>query len=166
MLSLLLNRWFIGSILVAASCGFSYYLGAVHVKKDWQAERDAQKIAALELQEKQAEVTIQTITKYVDVIKEVKVKGDTIIQKVPVYVTEKADNYCAITNGFVRLHDAAASNSALPEPASDTDDPAKGIEISDVSRVVAENYEACHQNAEQLKALQDWVKVQISLTSP
>jgi hypothetical protein len=46
----------------------------------------------------------------------------------------------------------------LPEPARDVDATAAGIALSAVAGTVAANYQTCHENAEQLRALQVWIK--------
>jgi hypothetical protein len=95
-------------------------------------------------------------TQYVDRIRVVREKGVAVIKEVPVYVPAQADAACTINRGFVRLHDAAAAGE-LPEPARDADAPAAGIALSAVAGTVAANYQTCHENAEQLRALQVWV---------
>ena len=70
---------------------------------------------------------------------------------------QQADAACTINRGFVRLHDAAAAGE-LPEPARDTDAAAAGLALSTVAGTVAANYQTCHENAEQLRALQGWVR--------
>jgi len=95
------------------------------------------------------------VTEYVDRIQVVREKGDTIIKKVPVYVPVQADATCTVHRGFVRLHDAAAAGQ--PEPARAADATAAGIALSAVAGTVAANYQTCHENAEQLRALQAWV---------
>jgi hypothetical protein len=72
-------------------------------------------------------------------------------------VPVQADAACTINRGFVRLHDAAAAGE-LPEPARDADAAAAGIALSAVAGTVAANYQTCHENAEQLRALQAWVR--------
>ena len=69
----------------------------------------------------------------------------------------QADAACTINRGFVRLHDAAAAGE-LPKPAGDADAPAAGLALSAVAGTVAGNYQSCHENAEQLRALQAWVR--------
>ena len=59
--------------------------------------------------------------------------------------------------GLVRLHDAAAAGD-LPESARDADAVAAGIALSAVAGTVAANYQICHENAEQLRALQGWAR--------
>ncbi|MCI3205826.1 MULTISPECIES: hypothetical protein [Pandoraea] len=94
------------------------------------------------------------ITQYVDRVREVRVKGDTIIQKVPVYVTAEADAACTVPAGFVRLHDAAAANTA-PDNPSDSDARPSGVALSAVAATVADNYTAYHELAARFDALRD-----------
>ena len=57
----------------------------------------------------------------------------------------------------MRLHDAAATGE-LPEPTRDAGAAAAGIALSAVAGTVVANYQTCHENAEQLRALQVWVR--------
>lgn len=52
------------------------------------------------------------------------------------------------------LHDSAA----LQVPAATGAADGATVGAADVASTVVENYGRCHQNAEQLKALQDWVR--------
>ena len=79
------------------------------------------------------------------------------------FVPVQADAACTINRGFVRLHDAAATGE-LPEPARDADAAAAGIALSAVAGTLAANYQTCHENAEQLRALQAWVSEMASTT--
>ena len=128
-------RWLALVLLAAALIGFGWIKGAGHVQAQWDAAVQKQ--------------TLQTAA--------VREKGDTIVKEVPVYVPVQADAACAINRGFVRLHDAAAAGE-LPEPARDADAAAAGLALSAVAGTVAANYQTCHENAEQLRALQAWVR--------
>ena len=123
------------ALIAAALIGFGWIKGAEHVQAKWNAAVQQQTLQAAAIRE----------------------KGDTIIKEVPVYVPVQADAACSINRGFVRLHDAAAAGE-LPEPARDTDAAAAGIALSAVAGTVAANYQSCHENAEQLRALQAWVR--------
>lgn len=101
----------------------------------------------------QARLNVQVVTKYVDRVQVVRGKGDTIIKEVPVYVDREADRACAVPVGFVRVHDAAAANMPVGDPGTADAAPA-GIALSAVAGTVADNYTTCHENAEQLIALQ------------
>jgi hypothetical protein len=65
----------------------------------------------------------------------------------------------------VRLHDAAAANE-LPETASDADAPTANLALSAVAATVADNYRICHENAEQLRALQAWIQEMDAAATP
>lgn len=149
-------RWLAIVLLAAALIGFGWIKGAGHVEAQWDAAVQQQILQAAAIRERQAQATVKVITEYVDRIRLVREKGDTIIKEVPVYVPVQADAACTIHRGFVRLHDAAAAGE-LPEPARDADAAAAGIALSAVAGTVAANYQSCHENAEQLRALQVWV---------
>jgi hypothetical protein len=146
-----------------ALVGFGWVKGAGHVQAQWDATVQQQALQATAVREEQAQATVEVITEYVDRVRVVREKGDTIIKEVPVYVPVQADAACTINRGFVRLHDAAAAG-ALPEPARDADAAAADIALSAVAGTVATNYQTCHETAEQLRALQTWVKEMASTT--
>lgn len=106
-----------------------------------------------------ARVTQRVVTEYVDRVRVVRERGETILKEVPVYVTRQADDRCPVPVGFVRLHDAAAENR-VPDSGNtgDPDAPAPGVALSTVAVTVAGNYAACHEIREQLTSLQDWVR--------
>ena len=143
--------------LGVALVGLGWIKGASLVQAKWDAAIQKQALQAAAVRERQAQVTVKVVTQYVDRVRVVREKGDTIIKEVPVYVPVQADAACTINRGFVRLHDAAAAGE-LPEPARDTDAAAAGVALSAVTGTVAANYQTCHENAEQLMALQVWVK--------
>lgn len=140
-----------------ALVGFGWIKGASHVQVQWDAaikQKDLQTAAA---RERQAQAIVKFVTQYVDRVRVIREKGDTIFKEVPVYVPIQADAACTINRGFVRLHDAAAAGE-LPEPTRDADEAAAGIALSAVAGTVAANYQTCHENVEQLKALQLWIR--------
>lgn len=143
--------------LSVALVGFGWIKGASHVQAQWDAAIQQQALQAAAVRERQAQATVKVVTQYVDRVRVVREKGDTITKEVPVYVPVQADAACTINRGFVRLHDAAAA-SELPKPAGDADAPAAGLALSAVAGTVAGNYQSCHENAEQLRALQAWVR--------
>ena len=136
---------------------FGWVKGAGHVQSQWDAAIQQQALQTAAIRERQAQATVKDVTQYVDRVRIVREKGDTIIKEVPVYVPAQADAACTINRGFVRLHDAAAANE-LPEPAGVADAVAADIALSAVAGTVAANYQTCFENAEQLSALQAWVK--------
>ena len=150
-------RWLALVLLAAALIGFGWVKGAGHVQTQWDAAVQKQTLQVAAVRERQAQATVKVVTQYVDRVRVVRAKGDTIIKEVPVYVSVQADAACTINRGFVRLHDAAAAGD-LPESARDADATPAGIALSAVAGTVAANYQTCHENAEQLRALQTWIR--------
>ena len=150
--------------LAVALIGFGWIKGAGHVQAQWDAAAQQQTLQLAAVRQRQAEATVKVVTEYVDRVRIVREKGETIIKEVPVYVPVQADAACTINRGFVRLHDAAAAGE-LPEPARDADAAAAGIALSAVAGTVAANYQTCHENAEQLRALDVWVSEMSSATN-
>jgi hypothetical protein len=150
-------RWLTTAAFMAALFGLGRVTGTRQVQAQWDAATAAQQQALAQAQTRQAEATVQVVTQYVDRIQVVREKGDTLIQEIPVYVPVQADAACTVHRGFVSLHDAAAGGE-LPEPARDADASAEGLALSAVAATVVTNYQTCHENAEQLKALQDWIR--------
>lgn len=142
--------------LAAALLGFGWVKGADHVQDEWDAAISKQALQVADVKVAQAEATVKVITKYVDRVKVVRETGDTILKEVPVYVPAEADAACVVNHGFVRLHDAAVAGR-LPESTRSADAAPAGIALSAVAGTVADNYGRCHENAEQLTALQEWV---------
>lgn len=93
---------------------------------------------------------------------EIRTVTRTLVEKVPVYVTAKADASCPIPVGFVRLHDAAAAGSAAPVPdgSGESLDAPSGLALSAVSSTLVENYGTCRQWREQVIGWQDWYAAQ------
>ncbi|WP_175977960.1 hypothetical protein [Burkholderia sp. BCC1047] len=100
---------------------------------------------------------VKIITQYVDRVQVVREKGDTIIKEVPVYVDREADRACTVPVGFVRVHDGAIANVPVGDPGN-ADAAPSGVALSAVAATVAGNYTTCHENAEQLIALQARVR--------
>lgn len=85
----------------------------------------------------------------------------TLIEKVPVYVREDAQHPAQfVPVGFVRLHDAAAGATALPDAARIADDAASAVTLATVAGTIIDNYGSCNATREQLIGLQGWVRAQ------
>ena len=127
----------------------------------YKAENAALKAdnAALSVALEREKASEHVVVKYVDRLQVVAGRTQTIIREVPVYVTPEADARCVIPVGFVRLHDSAAEGRPV-EPTGTPDAPAEGVSLSTVTETVVGNYGAAHENAEQLRALQDWIRAQ------
>lgn len=92
-------------------------------------------------------------------------QAKAIIRKVPVYVsTSPSPPVGCVTNGMLRLHDAAVLGldpAVLPPPAAEPDAGCSTVSPSDFMATVAGNYATARANAEQLNALEDDISSRI-----
>ncbi len=146
----------IALLVVMAFAG--YRAGARSVQVEWDQAKNQAALHAANTDAAQAKAAVQVVTEYVDRVRVIEAKAKTIIKKVPVYVTQAADQHCTVNNGFVSLHNLAAGMSEPSGTAGTPDAPAAGITLSGVADTVSDNYGRCGDNAEQLIALQNWVR--------
>lgn len=146
----------------AALFAFGWLKGMEHVQGKWDAETARIALADVNLELYRTKETVRVVTEYVDRVQVVREKGATIVKEVKVYVP---DDRCTVPVGFVRVHNAAATGGALIAPGIIDAAPA-GIALSDVAGTVTSNYTRCRENAEQLIALQEWVRAMQVQESP
>jgi hypothetical protein len=85
----------------------------------------------------------------------------TLKQEVATYVPPYADADCPIPNGAVRVFDAAAGGvPSLPDAAAQSDAAPSGVALSTVIATTVDNDAVATANAEQLSALQAWIRAQ------
>ena len=149
----------IGVVLII----FGFYMeGGISNQEKWEAKVAEVKLEMAKKETASAEVTTKVITKYVTKIEVVKEKGNVIIKEIPKYISKDADAKCDVPNGFVVLHDSASRNE-VPDSTRSIDAGTSEVKLSDVATTVTENYTTYHKVAEQLKSLQEWIKLQQSI---
>jgi hypothetical protein len=132
-----------------------YLSGYYHYKDKLEEAEKKTKTVIQTITKEVPVITEKVVTKYVDKVNTIKEKGDVITK----FVSVKDDSDCKLHNSFIVLHDAAAAN-VLPDPTGATDETPSEIQISQVARTVTGNYTSCNEAIEQLKELQEWVKLQ------
>ena len=146
----------IATTLCAALFSAGLYVGHKWgVSACYEATIEAQ-AHSIETGIKQAVVSDQTVTKYVDRVQIVQGKSREIIKEVKVYVQDT----CTLSGGFRLLHDSAIYNE-LPDPARIVDE--APVSVADVAETVARNYGICEETKTTLQALQSWVREQSSI---
>ena len=144
-------------ISIATIASAALFLGGVYLGNKmgsascYEATIEAQR-HTVETGVKQAVVSDNTVTKYVDRVQIVQGKSRTIIKEV-IHVQDT----CNLSGGWRMLHDSAVIN-AVSETSRDSDEGT--VTAQDALETVAANYGICHQNKETLTALQDWVREQ------
>ena len=156
----------IGYLLIAAVLGIAaswlwgkwqYHEGALH-----QREKNA--LVQTITHKASVRITKEIVTQYVPKIKVIKEKGQTIIKKVPIYVTKQDDSRCVVPNRFVSLWNSS-NEMRLPTASEAADDKASPIGLSDIARQHTEDATQYNQIRTQLIALQDWIRQQQALYS-
>lgn len=179
LLPLVTNAKMIGVVVALTAASFFSYKLASNLKqleiekisreyevyKSTSEKKRAELIARnSELEATAAKETVKVITKYVDRIKTVELKGEEIIREIPIYISKESDANCTIPLGFVRMHDAATATTSSGEKVSiapgTSNERATDIELSEVAKTVTGNYTSCNKVREQLTALQEWVRTQ------
>jgi hypothetical protein len=151
----LINNALLMMALMMAMVLSGFFFGSAHVQAQWDADNLVHTEAIDRSRQAQAVETVRVVTEYVDRVAEVREVTRTIIKKVPVYVPHDAP--CAVPVGFVSVHNAAASRVSIPEPTKTSDAAVSSIDLTTVAETIVENYGRCHNNTEQLKALQEWI---------
>lgn len=146
----------LGTILVVVGV-FAH--GGIWTQQEFlkEIEKAKQEIARIEAESKK--ISERVVVQYKDRIVTIREQGEQIVKEVPVYITKESDAKCDVPNGFVVLHDSASQNE-VPRASSSTDGDSSGVALSQVATTVVGNYTTCHEVRAQLKALQDWVKLQ------
>ena len=153
-------KWVALAALVAAADGWGYVRGASSVQAAWSEERINQSVAVVRIQARQAQINERVVTQYVDRVRTVREAGETIVREVPVYVPAQCDADGRLPAGWRVLHDAAASGQ--PADAARAAD-AQPVAPDAAAETVARNYLTCRETAEQLTALQQWVREQAAV---
>ena len=133
----------------------SYLFGSYGTEMIWRnrvAELES-KVKVAEEKSQQVNTVIETkIVEKIKVVKENVYVNREIIKEV---AGKQLDAQCTLPKSTVSLHDSASRNE-VPERAAAVDGTPSGIEASRLLDRVVENYGACHENAEKLRAWQEW----------
>ena len=150
-------KFAIATTLAAALFCSGLYMGHKWgVSSCYEATIEAQR-HTVETGIQQAMVSDQTITKYVDRVQIVQGKSREIIKEVKIYVK---DDTCNLPASWRMLHDGAVK-SELSDPTRIVDEGTVSLETA--TKIIFENYEACHVNSETLSSLQRWVRDQSAI---
>jgi hypothetical protein len=129
----------------------AYFYGGVSYRE--QITEMKQRIKIAEEQSQQVNTVIET--KIIEKVKVVKENVYITREIVRDTAGQQLDAQCSLPRSTVSLHDSASRNEVPQRPES-TDGTPSGIEASRLLDRVIENYGACHENTEKLKAWQQW----------
>lgn len=147
--------------LLALGCAASLYLGGYRKGEAFVRAEDAKALARAG--GRQAAVSVKVVTKYIPRIQQIQGKTITLVKKVSVYVTKKADSQCIIPTSFVSLWNAANSMQ-VPASAGSVDDSPSKVVLSEVAAQHITEVGIDYQNVAQVEALQEWIREQQKVT--
>ena len=133
----------------------AYFYGGISYRE--QIAEMKQQVRIAEEQSQKVNTVIET--KIIEKVKVVKQNVYITREIVRDTAGRQLDAQCSLPRSTVSLHDSASGNQ-VPQRAAAVDGTASGIEASRLLDRVIENYGACHENAEKLKAWQDWYREQ------
>ncbi len=153
--------WWVRWLALGAALAMVFLLGQIHGERiageahtNYISKQAEQTVAIAKAQNK---VVIDAQIEYVDRIKTVYLKGETIEKQVPVFVTSTDNADCNIRTGFVRLHDAAWSGDD-PGSATSADREPAGISLTEVAEVATANAAICRHWREKALGLEAFYK--------
>ena len=132
-----------------------YFYGGISYREQIAEMKQRVRIA----EEKSQQVNTVIETKIIEKVKVVKQNVYITREIVRDTAGRQLDAQCSLPRSTVSLHDSASGNQ-VPQRAAATDGTPSGVEASRLLDRVIENYGACHENAEKLKAWQEWYREQ------
>lgn len=147
------------ALAFVVACGTAF--GAGWTVKGWQVDSGQLATAerTIETMDQKAATTTQIGEQSAAAAAQIQTVTRTIIKEVPRYVSRQADAGCRVPDGFVGVHDSAASGvPPVPPAAGQPYDAASGVDLSAVAVTVADNYGTCNAVRQQLLDLQRWVR--------
>ena len=133
----------------------AYFYGGISYREQIAEMKQRIKVA----EEKSQQVNTVIETKIIEKIKVVKENVYITREIVRDTAGRQLDSQCSLPRSTVSLHDSASGNE-IPSRAAAVDGTPSGIEASRLLDRVIENYGACHENSEKLKAWQEWYREQ------
>ena len=133
----------------------AYFYGGISYRE--QIAEMKQRVRIAEERSQQINTVIET--KIIEKVKVVKQNVYITREIVKEAAGQQLDAQCSLPRSTVSLHDSASGNE-IPNRAAAVDGTPSGIEASRLLDRVIENYGACHENAEKLKAWQEWYREQ------
>jgi hypothetical protein len=138
--------------IVVGAAGWGYMKGSAQSELELANYKASAEKQIADLTAENLRISDNVVTEYVD-------RTDVIREKEVIY-RQAAGGLGAqhdLSNGWIHLHDAAA-RLANPDMQLASDKSPSGVMDNTALAVVMSNYAVCKQNAEQLTALQKWVR--------
>lgn len=160
------GRWIVIGLLI----GFVFMFGQMRGERI-AGERhidyvSKQALQTVKITKAQTKVLVDVQFKYLDRVKTIYTKGETIEKQVPIYITATDNAHCTINAGFMREYNAAWTNNAAG-PAADSDREPAGISLAEVATTDTHNATSCLAWREQALGLREFYdRLKIATNTP
>ena len=150
--------------LLVVTGGVAWWQHGKAVEARADATRAQTNVIAADFEASAARADVVTVTHYTDRVRIVHDTTHANQQEIPHYVSPDTDRRYPFPAGFVWLHDAAAAGVPVVDGPGNPDAPSTTVTASGASAVIIGNYGICHETAEQLTALQEFVRTHTPAT--
>ncbi len=137
----------------------SYFKGRHDVQVQWDLQKEKNVVTVEKTKAESAQITTKVVTKYVDRIKTITVRGNEIVKYIQTGITKSEDSKYKLPDNFVSLYNDSVQN-VVPDSASSSDANASTIKLSDALATIATNNTQCNAYRQQVISLQDWIRQQ------
>lgn len=141
-----------------AIVGAIWFHGYRTCQNRWDAAVLAEEAQVLRETVRVHDVSYQVVKQYVPKIEKVYIENKHVKETIPYLVPLAADNACVVNNGFVWLHNGAASGVPVPRDTPGISKAAPGVTLSGVADTVADNYGRFREMKTQCQGLVDWIQ--------
>jgi hypothetical protein len=144
---------------VLCLCIGAYFFGWRGNEEKWLAriKELEEKVVVAEARSREVNTVIETkIVTKIKVVKETVYANKEIIKEV---AGKQLDAKCSLPESTIMLVNSASRNEVARGPES-VDGTPSDIKASQLLETVIDNYGSCHENAEKLKAWQEWYRAQ------
>lgn len=135
-------RWIALGLVMVSAAGFGWVKGNEHGTQKLTAYIGEQAAETVRLRSAKEKIVTLTETKWRTKIEKVIVQATQNEKEAKDHVTTKDDAGCTVTDGFVRVYDAAWQGQ-LAGPPAESDRGPSGIPLSQVAETDAHNAGAC-----------------------
>lgn len=154
------QRWLVWAGLIGVTAAGIWFHGYSKGLEKVDQERLELALEKTKLALERGKVNEKVLIRYVTRTKDATKTTDQLAADIRAYETH---NPTSVLDARWRvLHDAAARRE-LPAAANDADGAAQAPTAAAALSTVSANYTACHETADQLEALQDWIKEQTQI---
>jgi hypothetical protein len=147
----------LGAVVLLGTFTAGYQVASWRLGEQIEAERAKRYAAVAKQVVDSAELAARLDREITAKRERVRTVTRTLIEEVPIYVSEIGNAGCTLPLGFVRLHNlSAAGLPAIPDRADKSNDAPAGVALDYATAVVVENYGTCNDLREQVIGWQAW----------